>query len=85
MRKGPIEQDLLVESIDKSGNGVAFLAEKKVLIRNALAGELATARLLKRKRGIRFADGIRIQNPAANRRDPSCKNFLAVVVADCTI
>ena len=75
MRKGPIEQDLLVESIDKSGNGVAFLAEKKVLIRNALAGELATARLLKRKRGIRFADGIRIQNPAANRRDSSCKSF----------
>ena len=75
MKKGPIEQDLLVESLDKSGDGVAFLAEKKVLIRNALAGELATARILKRKRGIRFADGIRIQNPAAIRRDSSCKIF----------
>ena len=75
LKKGPIEQDLLVESLDKSGNGVGFLAEKKVLIRNALAGELATARILKRKRGIRFADGIRIQNPAAIRRDSSCKSF----------
>ncbi len=64
-----------MESLDKSGNGVAFLAEKKVLIRNALAGELATARILKRKKGIRFADGVRIQNPAAIRRDSSCKSF----------
>ena len=75
MKKGPIEQDLLVESLDKSGNGVGYLAEKKVLIRNALVGELATARILKRKGGIRFADGIRIQNPAAIRRDSSCKSF----------
>ena len=75
MKKGPIEQDLLVESLDKSGNGVGFLAEKKVLIRNALAGELATARILKRKRGIRFAEGIRIQNPAAIRKDSPCKSF----------
>ncbi len=75
LKKDPIEQDLLVESLDKSGNGVGFLAEKKVLIRNALAGELATARILKRKRGIRFADGIRIQNPAAIRRDSSCQSF----------
>ena len=85
LKKGPIEQDLLVESLDKSGNGVGFLAEKKVLIRNALAGELATARILKRKRGIRFADGIRIQNPAAIGEIPPVKVFLAVVVADCTI
>ena len=75
LKKDPIEKDLLVESLDKSGNGVAFLAEKKVLIRNAMAGELATARILKRKRGIRFADGIRIQNPAATRKDSSCKSF----------
>ena len=63
---------------------LSFLAEKS-FDSECLAGELATARLLKRKRGIRFADGIRIQNPAANRRDSSCKAFLAVVVADCTI
>lgn len=83
MRKGPTDIQLDIEALDEDGLGVGHWVlpkapdeTREVRVRNALPGEEVEARILKRRRGKRYADGLAVLDRSAAARVPSpCENF----------
>ncbi|MEQ9451872.1 MAG: 23S rRNA (uracil(1939)-C(5))-methyltransferase RlmD [Pseudomonadales bacterium] len=74
--KLPTEVTLTVDSLSAEGLGEAQHNERPMQIRNALPGEQVVARILKKRRGVRFADGVAVLGqPHSQRVNPSCTYF----------
>ena len=75
-RKGPTELELEVGRLNDEGLGVAIHNDREVHIRNALEGETVQARILKKRKGIRFADGVEVLASEHRLRVPApCAYF----------
>ena len=82
-RKTPTDVELEIVSLDEAGLGVAHWQlpqapheQREVRVRNALPGEQITGRILKRRRGLRFADGLNVIGAAAvSRVSAPCEYF----------
>lgn len=74
----PSEVTVDVTGLTAEGLGQAAVDGRALQIRNALPGEQVTARILKRRKGIRFAEcaaGLPIENPHPDRRPSACGYF----------
>ncbi len=71
----PREVDLQVNALTHEGLGVAELDTRQVQVRNALPGETVRARILKRRRGVLFADALEVSTANRHRRAPACGFF----------
>ena len=56
----PVNKEVVLEISDllPNGEGVAEINARRVQVRNALLGEVVSARILKKKKGIKYADAI---------------------------
>ena len=73
----PREVVLRIDALDESGLGCSIINDRPALVRNALPGEQVTARILRKRKGVRFADGVDV-DPAsahADRVDSFCSAF----------
>lgn len=76
MAKQPRELLLDITAITPDGLGVASADERTYHVRNALPGEQVRARILKRRKGVRFADAIAVEGtPNVDRVDSICEYF----------
>ena len=71
----PAEHNLEITALQSDGLGISELNERPVMVRNALAGEMVQARIVKKRRGIRFADAVAVERDHADRVAPPCPNF----------
>ena len=67
--------ELKISRLLPSGEGVGDLELKEVRVRNALPGEKVRAHILKKRKGIRYADGLLLENPASIRQKSPCDYF----------
>jgi 23S rRNA (uracil1939-C5)-methyltransferase len=74
-RKLPQEASLEIIAVQADGLGVSQLNERPVLVKNALKGEVVHARIVKKRRGVRFADGLSVAQPNADRVRSACSYF----------
>ena len=74
-RKGPTELELNITRVNDEGLGVALHNEREVHVRNALEGEAVQARILKKRKGIRYADGVDVVGPTNDVRVPAPCNY----------
>ncbi len=75
MVKGPTEVTVDVTDLCVDGLGVAQTDGRPLRIRNALPGETVTARILKRRKGVRYADAVEIASSSSERRQSVCDYF----------
>ena len=75
MSKQPTEIELSISRLSDQGLGGGEHNERPVWVRNALPGEVAKARILKRRGGQRFADGHPIDKLSADRVSSPCTYF----------
>jgi 23S rRNA (uracil1939-C5)-methyltransferase len=73
--KQPTEIVLSISRLSDQGLGGGEHNERQVWVRNALPGEVAKARILKRRGGQRFADGHPIDKLSADRVSSPCTYF----------
>ncbi|MEM9624542.1 MAG: TRAM domain-containing protein, partial [Pseudomonadota bacterium] len=74
-RATPRELDVTINALNAEGLGVADLDGKPLHVRNGLPGETVTARILKRRKGVRYADAVDVVHPNVGRRGPACAYF----------
>ena len=75
MAKQPTEIELSITSLSDAGLGGGQHNDRPVWVRNALPGEVAKARILKRRGGQRFADGQPVDQLSADRVPSPCPYF----------
>ena len=75
MAKQPTEIELSITSLSDAGLGGGQHNDQPVWVRNALPGEVAKARILKRRGGQRFADGQPVDQLSADRVPSPCPYF----------
>ncbi|MAA50693.1 MAG: 23S rRNA (uracil-5-)-methyltransferase RumA, partial [Gammaproteobacteria bacterium] len=75
MSKQPTEIELSISRLSDQGLGGGEHNERPVWVRNALPGEVAKARILKRRGGQRFADGHPTDKLSADRVSSPCTYF----------
>ena len=75
MAKQPTEISIEVTDLDAAALGMAQSEERGVRIRNALPGELVKARILRRRKGLLYADGVGVENPSTLRQTSVCVYF----------
>ena len=75
MSKQPTEIELSISRLSDQGLGGGEHNQRPVWVRNALPGEVAKARILKRRGGQRFADGHPIDKLSADRVSSPCTYF----------
>lgn len=68
-------QSFFIESMDPLGQGVAKDSEQVTFIAKTLPNETVMARVLKKKKGVGFAQLQSIEARASNRTDPDCEHF----------
>ena len=77
----PGELTLSVQSLDGDGYGVARYQkqedafERTIRLKNALPGELATARMLKRRKGEWFGETHSVESASSDRRAAACEFY----------
>ena len=73
----PVNKEIVLGISDllPNGEGIAEIDGRRVQVRNALPGELVRARILKKKKGIKFADAIEVVRSSKERADIACKSF----------
>ena len=56
----PVNKEVVLDISDllPNGEGVAEISARRVQVRNALPGEVVSARILKKKKGIKYADAV---------------------------
>ena len=75
-KREPVEAECVVSELNADGLGTALVNDRPLHIRNALPGETVRARILKRRKGIRYADGITVlADQHARRAAPACAYF----------
>ena len=75
MAKQPTEIELSITSLSEAGLGGGEHNDRPVWVRNALPGEVAKAKILKRKGSQRFADGQPVDQLSADRVPSPCPYF----------
>ena len=75
MKKQPVEHEVVIDSLSDEGLGGATLNDKPLWVRNALPGEQVRARILKRRGGQRFADGLPLTDLHQDRTVSACQYF----------
>lgn len=82
MSKKPVELTLAVEHLSNEGLGETVIPNhdgappRTVMMRNALPGETVDARVLKRRKGVWYAECATAGEPASPMRSPSaCQHF----------
>jgi len=76
--KRPAEVAVEVVGLSAEGLGEAEVNGRPLRIRNALPGEQVTARILKRRKGVRFAEcaaDVAVEHAHPDRRAPACGYF----------
>ena len=73
----PQEVEVAIAGLSNEGLGEGMLNDRPILVRNALPGETVTARILRKRKGFRFADGITpdLADAHEHRIAPACGNF----------
>ena len=74
-RRLPPEVTLEIERLEDDGCGIGEVEGRRVRTKNALPGEGAVARVLRRKKGEWLAEAQEIIRPSALRRSPACQYF----------
>src|SRR5690554_1364518 len=78
-RKTPITSakplTFFIESMDALGQGVDKSHGTITFIPKTLPEENGTARIVKKRKGVQFAQVIDIETPAANRIEPKCIHY----------
>ena len=69
------EIDLEIVQLLPSGEGVARSNSKPIQVRNALPGEFVRARILKKRKGVKYSDAIEIRKASNNRKESPCQYF----------
>ena len=75
MKKAPVEHEVVIDALSDEGLGGTTLNDKPLWVRNALPGERVQARILKRRRGQRFADGAPLADLNPQRSVSACQYF----------
>ena len=70
-----VDVEVEIESLDAHGVGICSHNERPLHVRNALPGEQINARILKKRKGVRFADGYLVGSPSADRIKSACAAF----------
>ena len=73
MRSNIVE--LEIEKLLPNGEGLSSIDTKPIQVRNALPGESVSARILKKRKGIKYSDAIEIKTSSEVRKEPSCQYF----------
>lgn len=74
--RGPVEAEVDITGLTTDGLGIASINDRPLHIRNALPGERVRARIVKRRKGVRYADGYEIlAGTHPGRREPQCAYF----------
>jgi 23S rRNA (uracil1939-C5)-methyltransferase len=71
----PQELVIAIASIGEDGYGVGLHGERKIKVKNALPGEVVTARMLKRRKGEWFGEARKVETSSAERRDAACEFY----------
>ena len=75
-KPGPKELEVVVGGLTDDGLGTATTNDRPFHVRNALPGETVKARLLRKRKGTRFGDGVAvIDAPHLDRAVPMCSYF----------
>ncbi|MEM8768241.1 MAG: 23S rRNA (uracil(1939)-C(5))-methyltransferase, partial [Pseudomonadota bacterium] len=74
-RRLPQELIVSVDRLDGDGCGLGTAEARQVRIRNALAGETAEVRVLRRRKGEWLAEAQQVEVPSPLRREPACEYF----------
>ncbi len=77
-RRGPVEVEVDIDGLNPDGLGLAQHGQQRLQVRNALPGETLAVRILKKRKGVRFAecaDADGIVAPHADRRRSACPHF----------
>lgn len=75
-QRTPTDVEIKITALGADGLGLADREGKPLSVRNALPGEQVTARILKRRKGRLFADGLNIIGPAHGQRvNSACTHF----------
>lgn len=75
MAKLPPQVTAEIVALDSDGLGVAEVDGRALRIRNALPGETVEARILRKRKGNLFADGVAISNASEQRQPNACCYF----------
>ena len=70
-----VDVDVTITSVSAEGLGESEVNERPLLVRNALPGEQISARILKKRKGVRFADGYLQGAPSSERVPSACQAF----------
>ena len=70
-----VDVDVTITDINPEGLGQSQVNERPLLVRNALPGEQVSARILKKRKGVRFADGYLQGSPNPERIVSACTAF----------
>ena len=70
-------REVLVEisGMDADGLGMAVVDERPLRVRNALPGEMVSARIVRKRKGLRFADGQLVEQAHPDRQPSACALF----------
>jgi 23S rRNA (uracil1939-C5)-methyltransferase len=74
-RKPPQEHECRIAELTSDGLGVAEVNERPARVRNALPGETVRARIVRKRRGIRYADAVAVDDVSVDRVAPACPYF----------
>lgn len=75
-RKAPTDVDVDITGLSTDGLGLSSINDRPLSARNALPGERVRARILRKKKGIRFAEGLEVlATPHPSRHAPLCGYF----------
>jgi 23S rRNA (uracil1939-C5)-methyltransferase len=71
----PKEITTAIEAVDHEGRGLGMVGERRVRVKNALAGEDVRARVLKRRKGEWLAEAFAVEAGSVDRVQPPCAYF----------
>ena len=74
-RRVPTEIEVSVASLTPDGLGIAHDQQRTLHVRNALPGEAVNARILRKRKGVRFADAIHVNASHKDRVSSICQYF----------
>ena len=75
MAKNPVEVEVAIETLAVDGLGGGGHQERPIWVRNALPGEVVSARIVKRRGGARYADGQLLGTAHPERIPSACQYF----------
>jgi len=67
--------ELEISELLPNGEGLCQKDSQRIQVRNALPGESVSARILKKRKGVKYSDGVEIKNASSARMESSCSYF----------